>query len=80
MSNPENYTVGWICAITAEYVAAREFLDESHFVPVYRSPQDTNDYTLGRIGNHNVVISTRPRGISVQIRQVIGYIEVTFPI
>lgn len=62
ISNPENYTVGWICAITAEYVAAQEFLDERHFVPEYRSPHDTNDCTLGRIGNHNVVISVRPKG------------------
>ncbi|KAJ5208733.1 hypothetical protein N7449_003112 [Penicillium cf. viridicatum] len=62
MFNPENYTVGWICAITAEYVAAQEFLDERHFDPAYQSPLDTNDYTLGRIGNHNVVISVRPTG------------------
>ncbi|KAJ0127020.1 G1/S-specific cyclin CCN1 [Fusarium oxysporum f. sp. albedinis] len=30
MSNPNDYTVGWICAITTEYVAAQEFLDEEH--------------------------------------------------
>jgi hypothetical protein len=30
MSNPEDYTVGWICAITTEYVAAQAFLDEKH--------------------------------------------------
>lgn len=59
MPNPENYTVGWICAITAEYVAAQEFLDERH---AYRSPHDKKDCTLGRIGNHNVVISVRPNG------------------
>lgn len=59
MPNPENYTVGWICAITAEYVAAQEFLDERQ---AYRSPHDKKDCTLGRIGNHNVVISVRPNG------------------
>lgn len=33
MSNPEDYTVGWICAITTEYVAAQAFLDEKHDPP-----------------------------------------------
>ncbi|KAF6820521.1 Kinesin light chain 5 [Colletotrichum sojae] len=30
MSDPQAYTVGWICAVTAESVAARAFLDEEH--------------------------------------------------
>jgi hypothetical protein len=30
MSNPEDYTVGWICAIATEYVAAQAFLDREH--------------------------------------------------
>lgn len=30
MPEPENYTIGWICAIKTEYVAARAFLDEEH--------------------------------------------------
>ena len=29
------YTVGWICAITTEYVAAQAFLDEKHDGPQY---------------------------------------------
>lgn len=62
MSDPKSYTVGWICAITTEYVAARAFLDEEHEVPAYLSPQNKNDYTLGKIGRHNVVISVLPLG------------------
>lgn len=62
MSNPENYTVGWICAIATEYVAARAFLDEKHDGPEYVSPNDNNDYTLGRAGKHNVVIAVLPDG------------------
>ncbi|PON27670.1 hypothetical protein TGAM01_v203437 [Trichoderma gamsii] len=62
MSNPDNYTVGWICAIATEYVAARAFLDEKHDGPEYVSPNDNNDYTLGRVGNHNVVIAVLPDG------------------
>lgn len=62
MSNPKNYVVGWICAITTEYVAAQAFLDEKHEGPEYVSPNDNNDYTLGRIGKHNVVIAVLPDG------------------
>ncbi|KAH6988821.1 hypothetical protein BKA56DRAFT_709913, partial [Ilyonectria sp. MPI-CAGE-AT-0026] len=60
MSNPNDYTVGWICAITTEYVAAQEFLDEEHEGPEYVSPNDTNHYTLGKVGKHNVVIAVLP--------------------
>ncbi|KAI9932607.1 hypothetical protein ASPWEDRAFT_33492 [Aspergillus wentii DTO 134E9] len=62
MPNLEDYTVGWICAITSEYVAAQAFLDEKHDRPVSLPPHNKNDYTLGRIGNHNVVISVLPMG------------------
>ncbi|KAF5012488.1 hypothetical protein FDECE_1461 [Fusarium decemcellulare] len=56
------YTVGWICAITTEYVAAQVFLDEKHGSPEYVSPHDHNDYTLGKIGKHHVVIAVLPDG------------------
>jgi len=62
MSNPEDYTVGWICAISTEYVAAQAFLDEKHERPECVSPNDNNDYTLGKIGKHNVVIAVLPDG------------------
>jgi nucleoside phosphorylase len=62
MSNPANYTIGWMCAIATEYVAAQEFLDEEHELPIFVSPNDTNDYTLGKIGEHNVVIAVLPDG------------------
>ncbi|KAL7796140.1 hypothetical protein V8C37DRAFT_23337 [Trichoderma ceciliae] len=60
--DPEDYAVGWICAISTEYVSARAFLDEKHEGPEYVSPNDNNDYTLGRIGKHNVVIAVLPDG------------------
>ncbi|WAO90276.1 NACHT domain-containing protein [Fusarium falciforme] len=62
MSNPSHYTVGWICALTCEYVAAQEFLDEEHDPPHSLQPNDTNDYTLGRIGRHNIVVAVLPDG------------------
>lgn len=62
MSNPKDYTVGWICAISTERVAAEAFLDEKHDGPEYVSPNDNNDYTLGRVGRHKVVIAVLPDG------------------
>ncbi|KAF4172522.1 hypothetical protein CNMCM8694_001053 [Aspergillus lentulus] len=50
---------GWICAITT-YVAAQAFLDERHGRPKYVCVNDNNDYTLGKIGEHNVVIAILP--------------------
>ncbi|EWG50058.1 AGC/PKA protein kinase [Fusarium verticillioides 7600] len=57
-----DYVVGWICAITTEYVAAQAFLDEKHEGPDYVSPNDDNIYTLGRMGKHNIVIAVLPDG------------------
>jgi nucleoside phosphorylase len=62
MSDPADYTVGWICALGVEYVAAQEFLDEEHEKPSYVSPNDTNDYALGKMSEHNVVIAVLPDG------------------
>jgi nucleoside phosphorylase len=62
MSNPGDYTVGWICALSTEYVAAQAFLDDKHEGPEYVSPSDNNDYTLGKVGRHNVVIAVLPDG------------------
>lgn len=52
----DNYTVGWVCALPLERAAAEAMLD-------YRY-QDDNDtmYTLGRIGDHDVVIACLPAG------------------
>lgn len=58
----KDYTVGWICAINTEHVAAQAFLDEEHEGPEYVPDNDDNDYTLGRVGNHNVVIVVLPIG------------------
>ncbi|KAN0085099.1 purine and uridine phosphorylase [Elaphomyces granulatus] len=62
MPNLKDYTVGWICAIDTEYVAAQAFLDKEHDQPDELSPHDNNDYTLGEIGGHKVVIAVLPDG------------------
>lgn len=56
-----DYTVAWICALPIEMAAAKVMLDEVHEdLPV--SSHDHNAYTLGKIGEHNVVIAGLPNG------------------
>ncbi|KFA79857.1 hypothetical protein S40288_10302 [Stachybotrys chartarum IBT 40288] len=62
MSDPQNYTIGWISAIPTESVAARQFLDEQHEGPEHIAQHDNNVYTLGKIGRHNIVMATLPKG------------------
>lgn len=62
MYNPKGYTVGWIWAISTEYITAQAFLDEKHERLEYMSPNNNNDYTLGKVGKHNVVIAILPQG------------------
>lgn len=58
----DRYTVAWICALSTEYVAAQEFLDEEHGIPRAVDTHDNNIYTLGRVRDHNVVIAILPDG------------------
>lgn len=57
----EDYTVGWVCALPVELAAAQEMLDEEYETP-RTDAHDTNIYTCGRIGEHNVVIACLPEG------------------
>lgn len=53
--------MGWVCALPSEYSAARALLDEEHQThPSVRN--DSNLYTLGGIGEHNVVVACLPKG------------------
>lgn len=55
----KEYTVGWICALPLEMAAAEAMLDDIHHnLPVRSS--DPNLYTLGRLGEHNIVIACLP--------------------
>jgi nucleoside phosphorylase len=72
-----DYTVGWICALPVELKASIAMLDERH-PPLSQETFDTNCYTLGRIGTHNVAMACLPAGhtgnnaaatVAVQIRR-----------
>lgn len=55
------YSVGWVCALAIELTAAQVLLDEEH-EDLLQDDGDHNVYTLGRIGQHNVVIAALPDG------------------
>ncbi|KAL5362310.1 kinesin light chain [Aspergillus floccosus] len=56
-----DYTVGWVCALPDELTAAQEMLDEEH-QDLPPNLNDSNIYTLGSIGGHNVVLACLPAG------------------
>ncbi|KAF3009412.1 hypothetical protein E8E14_010117 [Neopestalotiopsis sp. 37M] len=62
MADPNTYTVGWICALGTELVAAASFLDKKHDRPDNLPVHDNNSYILGQIDKHNIVIAALPNG------------------
>jgi nucleoside phosphorylase len=57
----EDYTIGWVCALPEELIAALEMLDEEHDQPEHYD-NDVNVYHFGSIAGHNVVILCLPAG------------------
>ncbi|KAF2721892.1 purine and uridine phosphorylase [Polychaeton citri CBS 116435] len=61
----EAYTVAWITALALERAAAVAMLDERYNDPppgFRKNVSDDNAYSWGRVGKHNVVISSLPAG------------------
>ncbi|KAI1292579.1 nucleoside phosphorylase domain-containing protein [Xylaria venustula] len=56
-----DYTVGWVCALPKEQTAAIAMLDQEH-ADLPKLSDDPNTYTLGSIGDHNIVITCLPIG------------------
>ncbi|KAK4082196.1 uncharacterized protein Triagg1_2008 [Trichoderma aggressivum f. europaeum] len=62
MVDAKSYTVGWLCALSTEFAAAKSLLDEQHEQPTNVGKGDENNYTLGKMANHNVVLAVLPDG------------------
>lgn len=62
LQTKEAYQIGIICALPLEAAAMIEMLDETH-PELLKDTADPNQYTLGRIGKHNVVIACLPSGL-----------------
>jgi nucleoside phosphorylase len=65
LDSPESYTIAWIAALSIERAAAEAMLDEEHAAPTgfTRHQSDTNVYTWGRVGEHNIVIAALASGV-----------------
>ncbi|KAJ4401246.1 hypothetical protein N0V82_010880, partial [Gnomoniopsis sp. IMI 355080] len=63
MLSPQDYTVGWVCALPLEMAAAKGMLDQVHANLSEQNPADHNSYVLGQIQGHNIVIACLPAGI-----------------
>ena len=59
----EEYQVGWVCALPKEMTAARAMLDEEYESFKSGNERDNNNYILGRLGEHNVVMACLPAGV-----------------
>ncbi|KAI2919241.1 hypothetical protein CBS147320_8602 [Aspergillus niger] len=75
-----DYTVAWICALPLELAAAKAMLDDVH-PPLPQPESDHNVYTLGRVGNHNVVVACLPGGVygTISATGVVSHMVSTFP-
>lgn len=58
---PASFTVGWVCALPIKLAAAQELMDKE-YQNLPQPPADTNIYTYGRVGEHNIVAACLPAG------------------
>lgn len=73
-----DYTVGWICPLEVEQIAAMEMLDEEHD----RLPQPSSDhnvYSFGSIHGHNVVVAGLHQTGNCPAAMVVTQMRMTFP-
>ncbi|OJK03524.1 hypothetical protein ASPACDRAFT_49669 [Aspergillus aculeatus ATCC 16872] len=75
----EEYTIGWISALTIEAIAARMMFDQKNRGPTRRIPDDKNSYVCGRMGEHHVVITILPEAGGVAAGQAATNLTRTFP-
>ncbi|OHW99554.1 kinesin light chain, partial [Colletotrichum incanum] len=75
-----DFTVGWVCALPIELAAATEMMDEE-FADLPSQPTDSNLYSFGRVGAHNVVAACLPAGQmgTTQAATVASQMKTSFP-
>jgi nucleoside phosphorylase len=74
----DDYQVCWICPLAIERTAAEAMLDERH-APLPNNPHDSNIYTLGRMGVHNIAITGLPSGNPVDTAIAATHMKHAFP-
>lgn len=60
--NVDDYTIGWIAALPLEAQAAELVLDHDYQRLIEVPLGDTNQYALGTIGEHKIVLAVMPDG------------------
>ncbi|PTB62075.1 purine and uridine phosphorylase, partial [Trichoderma citrinoviride] len=64
MASRDDYLVGWVCALPVEVAAAKATLDHIHdILPPDQNSDDSNNYILGSVQGHNVVITYPTSGV-----------------
>lgn len=64
MVSRDDYTVGWVCALPTEVAAAKATLDRIHDnLPRDPNSDDNNNYILGSLQGHNVVVAYPNSGV-----------------
>ena len=80
MVRPEEFTIGWICAIEIELVAATGMLDEKY--ESKNLPRVENNpmiYTIGRIERHKVVLTCLREAGTTQAASAALHMRAAFP-
>ncbi|KAF3185787.1 hypothetical protein TWF788_003836 [Orbilia oligospora] len=75
----EDYTVGWICPLLVERIAAMAMFDEEHEPPGPQPSADHNVYYLGNIQSHNVVIAGLHKAGNSSAATAVAQMMITFP-
>ncbi|KAL2786365.1 purine and uridine phosphorylase [Aspergillus keveii] len=73
-----DYTVGWVCPLEVELIAALEMLDEEH-KRLAQQPADHNVYHLGSIAGHNIVIAGLAQAGNCVAATVVAQMRLTSP-
>ena len=64
MVSRNDYTIGWVCALPVEVVAAKAMLDCIHAdLPADPTANDNNNYVLGSLNGHNLVLAYPTLGV-----------------
>ena len=67
MASRKDYAVGWVCALPIEVAAAKAALDRVHGnLPLDQNSDDNNNYILGSLQGHNVVVAYPNSGMYVK--------------
>ncbi|KAJ5710457.1 natch and ankyrin domain protein [Penicillium malachiteum] len=81
MASRDDYLVGWVCALPIEAAAAKATLDRIHDnLPPDQNLIDRNNYILGSIQGHNVVLAYPNSGIygKTSVTDVAAHLHASF--